>query len=93
LSVRDVATIVPLLALTLWIGVYPEPVLRRLQSSAGRIVVRVNPAYGPAIAKAEADCNKPAAPVVVPGAPAGLIVDAPCTDGSTTPPKPMPDGR
>ena len=28
------------------------------------------------------DCNKPAAPVVVPKAPAGLIVDAPCTDGS-----------
>jgi hypothetical protein len=28
------------------------------------------------------DCNKPAAPVAVPKAPAGLIVDAPCTDGS-----------
>ena len=91
LGARDVATLVPLVALTLWIGVYPEPVLRRLQSSAGRIVVRVNPSYGPAIAKAEADCNKPAAPVVVPGAPAGLMVDAPCTDGSTTSPK--PDGR
>jgi NADH-quinone oxidoreductase subunit M len=93
LGARDVATLVPLVALTLWIGLYPEPVLRRLQSSAGRVVVRVNPAYGPAIAKAEADCNKPAAPVVVPGAPAGLMVDAPCTDGSTTSPKPMPAGR
>jgi hypothetical protein len=28
------------------------------------------------------DCNKPAAPVEVPNAPPGLIVDAPCTDGS-----------
>jgi hypothetical protein len=28
------------------------------------------------------DCNKPAARVEVPKAPPGLIVDAPCTDGS-----------
>lgn len=33
-------------------------------------------------AKPADDCNKPAAPVVVPKAPPGLIVDAPCTDGS-----------
>ena len=90
LSPREIAAFVPLIALTIWMGVYPEPFLRRVQSSVGRVVVRVNPQYGPAIAKAEADCNKPAAPVVIPGAPAGLIVDAPCTDGSTTPPKPVP---
>jgi hypothetical protein len=34
------------------------------------------------------DCNKPAAPVEVPKAPPGLIVDAPCTDGSASPNKP-----
>jgi hypothetical protein len=33
------------------------------------------------------DCNKPAAPVEVPKAPPGLIVDAPCTDGSAAPQK------
>jgi len=33
-------------------------------------------------AKPADDCNKPAAPVEVPKAPPGLIVDAPCTDGS-----------
>jgi hypothetical protein len=33
------------------------------------------------------DCNKPAAPVEVPKAPPGLIVDAPCTDGSASPNK------
>ncbi len=32
------------------------------------------------------DCNKPAAPVVVPKAPPGLIVDAPCTDGASPAP-------
>jgi len=37
--------------------------------------------------KAADDCNKPAAPVEVPKAPPGLIVDAPCTDGSATPNK------
>jgi hypothetical protein len=56
--------------------------------------VRVSPEYGPAIAKAEADCNKAAAPASIPGAPAGLIVDAPCPDGSTTTPKPSsPEGK
>jgi hypothetical protein len=34
------------------------------------------------------DCNKAAAPVEVPKAPPGLIVDAPCTDGSASPNKP-----
>jgi NADH-quinone oxidoreductase subunit M len=93
-SIRDVAPIVPLIALAIWMGVYPEPFLRRLQSSVGRVVVRVSPEYGPAIAKAEAECNKPAAPVAVPGAPAGLIVDAPCADGSTPETKPVqPGGR
>jgi NADH-quinone oxidoreductase subunit M len=91
-SIREVAPIVPLIALSIWMGIYPEPVLRRLQSSVGRVVVRVSPEYGPAIAKAEAECNKPAAAVVIPGTPSGLIVDAPCTDGSTPEPKPVPPG-
>jgi NADH-quinone oxidoreductase subunit M len=85
LNAREIATFVPLVALAIWIGLYPEPVLRRLQSSVGRVVVRVNSIYGPAIAKAEADCNKPSAPVETPGAPAGLMVAPPCTDGSTPP--------
>jgi len=94
LSGREVATFVPLLALAIWIGLYPEPVLRRLQSSVGRVVVRVNAVYGPAIAQAEADCNRPAAPVAVPGAPAGLIMEAPCAVASTpVAPPPGPGGR
>jgi len=38
-------------------------------------------------AKPADDCTKPAAPVEVPKAPPGLIVDAPCTDGSAAPNK------
>ena len=94
LNAREIATFVPLVALAIWIGIYPEPVLRRLQSSVGRVVVRVNSVYGPAIAKAEADCNRPAAPVVIPGAPAGLMLTPPCETPAATPaPKPEQGGR
>jgi NADH-quinone oxidoreductase subunit M len=85
LNAREIATFVPLIALAIWIGLYPTPILRRLQSSVGRVVVRVNSVYGPAIAKAEADCNRPSAPVQEPGMPAGLIVSAPCDSGTQTP--------
>src|SRR3954452_15467008 len=37
LNGREVATLVPLIALAIWIGIYPTPVLRRLDSSVGRI--------------------------------------------------------
>jgi len=85
LNGRELATFLPLIALAIWIGLYPTPILRRLQSSVGRVVVRVNSVYGPAIAKAEADCNRPSAPVLEPGVPAGLITEAPCSTGPDAP--------
>jgi NADH-quinone oxidoreductase subunit M len=84
LSPREVATFLPLVALAVWIGLYPAPLLRRLDSSVGRIVVRVNSVYGPAIAKAAADCNTPAPPAPVETGPPGMLVVPPCTDGSDT---------
>jgi NADH-quinone oxidoreductase subunit M len=84
LNGRELATLLPLVALTIWIGIHPEPVLRTLQSSVGRAAVRVNPVYGPAIAQAEADCNKPAAPAPPSDAPPGLMAAPPCD----TPPAP-----
>ncbi len=86
LNAREIATFVPLVALAVWIGIYPTPILRRLQAPVGRVIVRVNSVYGPAIARAEADCNRPSAPVQEPGMPAGLIVSAPCTTGTQSPP-------
>lgn len=44
-------------------------------------------------AKPADDCNKPAAPVEVPKAPPGLIVDAPCTDGSVPGKDTPPPGK
>ena len=92
LNRREVATLMPLVALAVWIGVYPGPILRRLDSSVGRIVVRVNSVYGPAIAKVAADCNAAAAPVQAPTGPPGMLVTPPCTDGSDAS-KPPEGGR
>jgi NADH-quinone oxidoreductase subunit M len=89
LNAREVATFLPLVALTIWIGIYPTPLLRRLDSSVGRIVMRVNSVYGPAIAKAAAECNAAAAPVQAPAGPPGMLVTPPCTtDGSGATPPP-----
>jgi NADH-quinone oxidoreductase subunit M len=89
LNAREVVTFLPLVALAIWIGIYPTPLLRRLDSSVGRIVIRVNAVYGPAIAKAAAECNAAAAPVQAPAGPPGMLVTPPCTtDGSGTVPAP-----
>jgi NADH-quinone oxidoreductase subunit M len=91
LNAREVVTFLPLVALAIWIGLYPAPILRRLDSSVGRIVLRVNSVYGPAIAKAAADCAAAAAPVQAPAGPPGMLVTPPCTDGSD-PAAPRPEG-
>src|SRR5205823_3970063 len=46
LSPREIAVLVPLLACIIWIGVYPKPILQRLEPSAQQLIqsVRVNAA-------------------------------------------------
>jgi hypothetical protein len=77
--------VLPLVVATIWIGLYPAPVLRRLEPSVTRIVDRVR----------TADCNAPAVPVAPPDAPPGLLITPPCNDteppASIAPPK--GDGR
>src|SRR3954467_9354100 len=48
MSHREFATFAPLLVLAVWMGIYPTPFLRRLESSVNHIVVRVNPQYAAA---------------------------------------------
>src|SRR5205823_8190763 len=48
LNNREFATFAPLLILAVWMGVYPSPFLRRLESSVNHIVVRVNSQYASA---------------------------------------------
>jgi NADH-quinone oxidoreductase subunit M len=60
LSAREVATFVPLILLAVWIGLYPSPFLRRLESSVARVAARVNTAYP---LNARVPAATPAAPV------------------------------
>src|SRR4026209_2938311 len=63
LSLRELATFAPVLALAFWIGLYPAPFLRRIETSVGRVVARVNSVYAPVVAQG-ADCLTPKAPPV-----------------------------
>ncbi len=56
LSLREVVAFAPLLVLAFWIGLYPAPFLRRLETSVGRVVARVNSVYAPVVAQG-ADCK------------------------------------
>jgi NADH-quinone oxidoreductase subunit M len=42
LNRRELAVMIPLIACIVWLGVYPAPVLRRMESAASRFVARVN---------------------------------------------------
>jgi NADH-quinone oxidoreductase subunit M len=45
LSAREFATLVPLVLLSFWIGVYPTPVFRAIEQPVHKIVEAVNPGY------------------------------------------------
>jgi NADH-quinone oxidoreductase subunit M len=45
LNAREFATLVPLVVLAFWIGVYPKPFFRYLDLPVKQIVERVNPGY------------------------------------------------
>jgi NADH-quinone oxidoreductase subunit M len=89
LNGRELATLLPLVALAIWIGIYPSPILRRLESSVARVTLRVNAVYGPALAKLN-DCLKDPvkAPVVVEGGIPGFATAPPCEE----PAKPVKPG-
>jgi NADH-quinone oxidoreductase subunit M len=53
LNAREVATLVPLVVLCFWIGVYPKPFLEFLHKPAANVAAIVQPAkYGPTTALA-----------------------------------------
>jgi NADH-quinone oxidoreductase subunit M len=55
-GVREFALFVPLIILAVWIGLYPSPFLRRLDTSVSRVIARVSPQYQQ---QAAADCLPP----------------------------------
>ena len=81
LTARELAALVPLAALAVAIGIHPAPVLSRLETSVGRVVARVNPAYAPFVAQGS-DCATPAPPDPA-GPPPVFVLVEPCADGST----------
>jgi NADH-quinone oxidoreductase subunit M len=74
LNHREFATFAPLLVLAVWIGLYPSPFLRRLESSVNHIVMRVNSQY----ASVCGGGAPTAAAVADPGNVARFLAAAPC---------------
>jgi NADH-quinone oxidoreductase subunit M len=54
LSQREFVTFAPLLILAVWMGIYPAPFLRRIETSVRHIMARVSPQYE---AKYAANCD------------------------------------
>ncbi|MGE5246421.1 MAG: NADH-quinone oxidoreductase subunit M [Betaproteobacteria bacterium] len=94
LTHREFATFVPLLALAVWIGLYPAPILRRLDTSVQHVMARVNSAYttprnaaNATPAKTAADCGAGAPVVAAANDAAKFLASAPCGAGAD--PKPV----
>jgi NADH-quinone oxidoreductase subunit M len=93
LSLREVATFVPLIILAVWIGIYPKPFLDRLAPTVNTVVARVNPSY-PAVAAKPADCdqNKALTPFTTPPCEAAAPVDAAAAPSAAAEVKPAAEG-
>jgi NADH-quinone oxidoreductase subunit M len=87
LSHREFATFAPLLVLAVWMGIYPSPFLRRLESSVNHIVTRVNSQY----ASVCGGGAPTAAAVEDPNNVAKFLAAAPC--GPDGKPLPQPQGE
>src|SRR6516164_1925110 len=76
LNHREFATFAPLLVLAVWMGLYPSPFLRRLETSVQHIMMRVNQSY----AQAYIDCGAgvPTAAQVATNAAAKFMASTPC---------------
>jgi NADH-quinone oxidoreductase subunit M len=77
LGVREFVTFAPLIALAIWIGLYPAPFLRRLDGSVQQIMARVNPQYNDRAASA--NCVSTPTPELMAATPGGqFLAAAPC---------------
>ena len=88
LTPRELATVVPLVALSFWIGLRPAPFVGMLETSMGRVVARVNPDYAPYVVQGS-DCATPAPPEPSAPPPAFMLTES-CADGSDGKAKPSP---
>jgi NADH-quinone oxidoreductase subunit M len=61
ISQREFMTFAPLIVLAVWMGIYPAPFLRRLETSVQHIIMRVSPQY----AAKYAECNPTPTPEAI----------------------------
>src|SRR5437868_10887355 len=81
LNGREFATFAPLIVLAVWIGLYPSPFLRRLDTSVQHVVARVNPQYNDRAASA--NCVGTVTAQVAAATPGGqFLAAAPCAPGT-----------
>ena len=80
LNAREYATLLPLVALAFWIGIYPKPLFAYLDQPVHEIVERVNPGYyktesaaGPALPAAPKAVDEKALPPAAAPPPAGDV--------------------
>jgi NADH-quinone oxidoreductase subunit M len=86
LNLREIVVFAPLIFLAVWIGIYPSPILRRLEPAVARVAARVSPEYGPALAKSVPDClTNTAQTTANVAAPPGMLVAAPCDTAPAAP--------
>jgi NADH-quinone oxidoreductase subunit M len=90
LTGRELMTLVPLVALAVWIGLYPAPFLARLEPTMARVITRLDPGYAPAFSRIPG-CGGPGS--TAPSAPPGFTAVAPCDDPSAAPKPAVGPGR
>jgi NADH-quinone oxidoreductase subunit M len=49
LNLREVAVMIPLIAAMIWMGLYPQPILRRTEAAAVRYVETIRPHVPPEV--------------------------------------------
>ncbi len=88
LNAREYATLIPLVILCFWIGIYPKPIFRVLERPVQLIVEQVNPGYyGAERASAPGVNAAPAAP----GQPGAVMPGTNMPAGMNMPPAATPD--
>jgi NADH-quinone oxidoreductase subunit M len=88
LIAREYATLIPLVILMFWIGIYPKPLFRFLERPVEQIVEQVNPGYY----GAERAANPAAAPALAPAPAASGVMDMPGMPGMSMPEMDVPSG-
>jgi NADH-quinone oxidoreductase subunit M len=78
LRLQEAAVLLPIVAVVVWLGVRPAPLLTTVETSVARIILRVSPQYAPDVS----DCLSQPAPAPDPMLPAGMLLAAPCSDGA-----------